>query len=71
MNTIVIYYLGTWINNNSDSSKEAMYWVEIDRTRYVKMRKMFSNFDLSLELITKILKCYVLSILSNGMEAWT
>jgi len=35
------------------------------------MRKIFSNRNLSLELKMWMLKCYVLSILLYGVEAWT
>ena len=64
-------YLGTWINSNGDASKEIRCRVEIARTGFFKMRKIFSNRDLSLELRIRMFKCYVLSILLYGVEAWT
>lgn len=64
-------YLGTWINSNGDTSKEIKCRVEIARSAFIKMRKIFSNRDLPLELRARMLRCYVFSTLMYGMEAWT
>lgn len=61
-------YLRTWINSNGHTSKEIRCRVELVKTRFFKMKKIFSNRDLSLELIIKMLKCYVLSIWSGGLD---
>lgn len=64
-------YLGTWISSDGDMTKEIKCRVEIARAAFCKMRKTFSNRDLSLELRIRMLKCYIFSILLYGMEAWT
>lgn len=64
-------YLGTWINSNGTNEKEIKFRIEIARSNFFKMRKTFSNWDLSLELRSRMLQCYIFSTLLYGMEAWT
>ena len=63
-------YLGTWISSDGDMSKEIKSRIEIARLSFCNMRKTFSNRDLTLELRTRMLKCYIFSTLYYGMEAW-
>lgn len=64
-------YLGTVINENNDSSEEIRIRVEKARATFTKMKKVFCGRDLSLKLKIRLVRCYVLSVLFYGMEAWT
>lgn len=55
-------YLGTWINSNGDNSREIRCRIEIARSVFFKMRKTFSNRDLSLELRTRMLVLCVFNL---------
>ncbi|CAG9827057.1 unnamed protein product [Diabrotica balteata] len=45
--------------------------IEIARQAFIKMKTMFVNRDLSLDLRRRALRCYVLSTLLYGIESWT
>lgn len=64
-------YLGTTINENNDSSQEIRRRIEKARGTFTRMKKIFCCRDLNLELKIRLMRCYVLSILYYGMEAWT
>ena len=61
--------LGTVINENNDSSEEIR--VRVEKATFTKMKKVFCGWDLSLRLKIRLVRCYVLSVLFYGMEAWT
>lgn len=64
-------YLGTNVNCFGDYTNEVRIRVEKARAAFVKMKKMLCCRDLSLELRTRMLRCYVFSILYYGVESWT
>lgn len=64
-------YLGTLINETGDQNQEIKRRIEIARSTFIKMKKLFCNRDISIQLRTRMLKCYVFSTLLYGAEAWT
>lgn len=64
-------YLGTIINENNDSSQEIRVRIEQARSTFTRMKRLFCCRDLNLDLKIRLMRCYVLSILYYGMEAWT
>lgn len=64
-------YLGTWITNTGDQSKEIRSRIETARSTFNKMRKFLCNRDVHLNLRIRMLRCYVFSTLLYGVEAWT
>ena len=64
-------YLGTTINESNDSSQEIRIRIEQARSTFTRMRRLFCCRDLNLELKIRLTRCYVLSVLYYGMEAWT
>ncbi|CAG9832787.1 unnamed protein product [Diabrotica balteata] len=64
-------YLGIWVNKNNDQDREIRTRIKIARQAFIKMKTMFVNRDLPLELRIRALRCYVFSTLLYGMESWT
>lgn len=64
-------YLGTLINETGDQNHEIKRRIEIARSTFIKMKKLFCNRDISIHLRTRMLKCYVFSTLLYGVESWT
>lgn len=64
-------YLGTTLNANNDSTQEIRIRVEQARSVFTRMKKLFCCRDLNLDLKIRMMRCYVLSVLYYGMEAWT
>lgn len=64
-------YLGTIVNDKNEYTKEIIVRIEKARSAFVNMKKVFCSRDLSLKLRTRLVKCYIYSILLYGMEAWT
>lgn len=64
-------YLGTTINENNSTSEEIRIRVEQARNTFIKMKRIFNCRDLNLEVKIRLVRCYVLSVLYYGMEAWT
>jgi hypothetical protein len=64
-------YLGTWVDDKNDQSREIKVRIETARQAFVKMKTMLTNRDLQLHLRLRALRCYIFSILLYGMEAWT
>jgi hypothetical protein len=64
-------YLGTFINEDNDSSAEIKIRIEKARSIFTKMKRVFCGRDLSLEMKLRLMRCYVLSVLFYGMESWT
>lgn len=63
-------YLGSWVNENKDQSREIRTRIEIVSETFVKKKKMLINRDLSVALGMRALKRYVFFILYR-MESWT
>lgn len=64
-------YLGTIVNKNNDCSEEIKTRIGQARTTFVKMKRVLCGSDLSLDLKIRMVRCYVLSVLYYGVEAWT
>ncbi|CAG9837802.1 unnamed protein product, partial [Diabrotica balteata] len=64
-------YLGTFINEDNDSSAEFKIRIEKARSIFTKMKTVFCGRDLSLEMKLRLIRCYVLSLLFYGMESRT
>lgn len=64
-------YLGVWLNECWDSEMEIRTRIEIARSAFIKMSSLYCNKDINLKLRWRLVKCYVLSILMYGVEAWT
>jgi len=64
-------YLGAWITDTNDQTKEIKTRIEIARQAFIKMKKFLCCRDIALKLRIRMLRCYVFSVLLYGMEAWT
>lgn len=64
-------YLGTWIEQSGDQTREIRTRIEIARSTFIKMKKLFTNRDISMGLRMRMLRCYVFSTLLYGVESWT
>ncbi|CAG9827935.1 unnamed protein product [Diabrotica balteata] len=64
-------YLGYTVNDKWDPEVEIKIRIEIARSTFIKMRKLLSNRNLSINLRWRATKCYVLSTLLYGVEGWT
>ena len=64
-------YLGTWIEQSGDQTREIKTRIEIARSTFVKMKKLFTSRDINIGLRMRMLRCYVFSTLLYGVEAWT
>lgn len=64
-------YLGTTINSQLDQEEEIKIRIEIARQGFIKYRSMFTNKNLSLNIRSRFLECYVWSQLLYGVETWT
>lgn len=64
-------YLGTWIEKSGDQTKEIRTRIEIARSTFIKMKKLFTSRDINIELRMRMLRCYVFSTLMYGVETWT
>ena len=64
-------YLGTRIHSNWDHSFEIRHRIACARAAFNKIRKVLCSHDLNFELKTRLLRCYVFSVLLYGVESWT
>ncbi|KAI5752582.1 hypothetical protein M8J77_018365 [Diaphorina citri] len=64
-------YLGTNVNSSMDYGAEIKIRIEKARASFMKMKKLFTNRDLSLDLRIRMLRCYIFTVLLYGVEAWT
>lgn len=65
------YYLGCYLNESWDHSKEVRIRIERARSSFYRMKKVLCSLSLNLQLRLRVLRCYVFSILYYGAEAWT
>ena len=61
-------YLGYQINEEWHLMQEFRCRIELSRSTFQKIRKILSGRDLSMRLRTRVLRCYVFSILLYGVE---
>lgn len=66
-----VTYLGCTLNSDWDHSREIKGRIEKARGTFNKMRNVLCNLSLNIHTRIRILKCYVLSTLLYGAEAWT
>ena len=66
-----VTYLGCTLNKDWDHSREIRCRIEKARGTFKKMRNILCNLSLNIHTRIRILKCYVLSTLLYGAEAWT
>jgi Reverse transcriptase (RNA-dependent DNA polymerase) len=66
-----ISYLGCDLNSNWDHSQEVRTRIEKARSTFSSMRKILCNMNLNIQIRTRVLRCYVFSVLLYGAEAWT
>ena len=64
-------YLGTWIERSGDQTREIRTRIEIARSTFIKMKKLFTNRDINMELRMRVLRFYVFSTLLYGVESCT
>lgn len=64
-------YLGTWINDKHDQTMEIKVRIEKARNVFFKMKQLFTNPHLNLQLRLRMIKCYVIPVLMYGLESWT
>lgn len=66
-----INYLGTFLNDKWEQINEIKIRIEKSRAAFNRMRKVLCNLNIGLHLRVRALRCYVFSILTYGVEAWT
>lgn len=64
-------YLGCIVNEQEDHSVEVRCRIEQARAAFVKMRHLLCNRNLKLSTRCRLVRCYIISILLYGVEAWT
>jgi len=64
-------YLGPNVNCSVDYCSEITIRIEKARASFKWTKKLLCSRDLSLDLRTRMLKCYVFPVLLYGVEAWT
>uniref|UniRef100_A0A8D8RKC5 Craniofacial development protein 2 n=1 Tax=Cacopsylla melanoneura TaxID=428564 RepID=A0A8D8RKC5_9HEMI len=64
-------YLGTCINEAWDNSQEVKCRIAKARNVFNSMDSVFKSHNLTLDTKTRLLKCYVFSVLLYGVETWT
>ena len=64
-------YLGCELNEQWDRSFEIRRRIEIARSAFNRMKAILCSGKLGIEIRTRVLRCYVFSVLLYGVEAWT
>ena len=64
-------YLRSMVNSNWNQSVEVRCRIEKARTVFNKIKTLFVSKNLSLKLKIRMARCYILSVLLYGVEAWT
>jgi Reverse transcriptase (RNA-dependent DNA polymerase) len=70
-NVQIYKYLGTWVEQSGEQTREIRTRIEIARAIFVKMKKFFTSRDIDIKLKMRMLRCYVFSTLLYGVESWT
>lgn len=66
-----IKYLGVNINSQCNPKTEIRSRIEQARKTLMSMKTFFTTSNLSLELRTRMVRCYVFPVLLYGCESWT
>lgn len=64
-------YLGTVLNETCDGRREIRARIEQARNTFLNMKNLFRRSELNLGLRLRMLRCYVVSVLTYGCESWT
>jgi len=64
-------FLGSLVTSDAKCKKDIRKRISIAKEKFQDMRSIFTNYNLSMKLKIRLLKCYVWSILCCGCEAWT
>lgn len=64
-------YLGCFIDENINHDTEIKCRIGQARAAFMKLSKILCTRDVNISLRTRLLKCYIFSILLYGAEAWT
>ena len=64
-------YLGYMATEDGKCDKEIKRRVGIERTGFESMAKILTSRNISIELRSRIAKCYIWSTLLYGAETWT
>jgi len=61
----------TWVNCYVNYCSEIKIRIEKARASFMRIKKLLCSRDLSVDLRTRMLRCYVFPVLLYGVEAWT
>lgn len=64
-------YLGSMLNDRSDCLQEIKCRIETARSSFMKMKTTLCSKQIHIKLRTRLLRCYVFSVLYYGAETWT
>lgn len=64
-------YLGSIITSDVRCKKEVKIRIAIAKHKFQEMHSIFVNRNLSMKIKTRLLKCYIWSVLTYGCETWT
>lgn len=64
-------YLGSNVNSQWDHSIEIKQRIAKARSAFIRMGTVFRGRDLPLKTKSRLLECYVFSVLLYGVEEWT
>lgn len=66
-----ITYLGCTLDEDWDHTTEVKCRIEKARAAYTRLKKVLSSHDIHMGIRTRMVRCYVFSVLLYGVEAWT
>ena len=64
-------YLGQTIDENGKCEDEVRQRIAKPKSTFLRMKKIFSSRDITLHLKLKLVKCYIMPIMSYAAETWT
>ncbi|KAG1705108.1 Proto-oncogene tyrosine-protein kinase receptor Ret [Nymphon striatum] len=64
-------YLGSLVTSDGKCKKEVRKRIGISKDNFQKLRPIFTNRNISMQLKIRLPKCYIWSILTYGCETWT
>ena len=64
-------YLGSWITLDARCKKEIKHHITLVKASFNNMKNIFRDYKLTIFLKTRLLKCFVWSVLLYGCETWT
>lgn len=64
-------YLGSLVTADGKCKKEIRRRIMFSKDNFQKLKPIFSNRNISIQLKIRLLKCYIWPILTYGCEAWT